>query len=92
MIHEASMDAAYVLSGNIEQLEEVDHGRDVRAVCTIAAQLRDARTRAVIWSGTASEAVPVRKRNVAGVVTGLSAAVRIAIDRLVASMEEDVRQ
>lgn len=92
VIHEASMDAAYVLSGTIEQLEEVDHGRDVRAVCTIAAQLRDARTRAVIWSGTASEAVPVRKRNVAGVVTGLSAAVRIAIDRLVASMEEDVRQ
>ena len=33
-VHERGSEAAYVLSGNIERLEEVDQGRDVRAVCT----------------------------------------------------------
>ena len=84
-IHERGMEAAYVLTGNIERLEEEDQGRDVRAVCTISAQLMDARTGSVVWSHTASETIPVTTRNVAGVVTSLSAAARTAVDRLVAS-------
>jgi ABC-type uncharacterized transport system auxiliary subunit len=89
-VHERGIEAAYVLTGNIERLEEVDQGRDVRAVCTISAQLMDARTGSVVWNDTASEAVPVEKRNVAGVVSNLSVAARTAIDRLVASMAREV--
>jgi ABC-type uncharacterized transport system auxiliary subunit len=89
-IHERGIEAAYVLSGNIERLEEVDQGGHVRAVCTISAQLMDARTGSVIWNHTASEAVPVDKRNVAGVVNSLSAAARTAVDRLAASMATEV--
>ena len=59
-VHERGIEAAYVLTGNIERLEEVDQGRDVRAVCTISAQLMDARTGSVVWSHTASEAVRVQ--------------------------------
>src|SRR4051794_36263534 len=36
-IHERGMAAAYVLTGNIERLEEEDQGSYVRAVCTISA-------------------------------------------------------
>ena len=72
--HERGTEPAYVLTGNIERLEEVDQGRDVRAVCTISAQLMEAQTGSVVWNGTASEAVPVDTRNVAGVVSSLSAA------------------
>jgi uncharacterized lipoprotein YmbA len=89
-LHERGSDAAYVLSGNIERLEEVDEGRDVRAVCAISAQLLDTRMRSVVWSHSASEAVRVEKRNITGVVSGLSAAARTAADRLLESMAEQL--
>ena len=82
---------AYVLSGNIEKLvEEVDMGRDVRAVCTISAQLVDTRTRSVVWSHTASETVKVEKREMVGVVSSLSAAAQTAADRLLKSMRQEL--
>jgi ABC-type uncharacterized transport system auxiliary subunit len=87
-INENGSDAAYVLSGNIERFEEVDEGRDVRVVCTISAQLLETRTRSVLWSDTVSETVPVEKRDIRGVVSSLSAAVRMTTDRLIQSMEE----
>lgn len=86
--HERGSEADYVLSGNIERFEELDQGRDVRAVCTISAQLLKRETRSVVWSDTASETVPVEERNVAGVVSSLSAAARSAADRLLKSMAE----
>jgi ABC-type uncharacterized transport system auxiliary subunit len=89
-VHERGLQTAYVLTGNIERLEELDEGRDVRAICTISAQLIDTRTGSVVWSHTASEAVPVEKRNVAGVVSSLSAAARTAVDRLVASVSKEL--
>ena len=79
-----------MLSGNIERLEEVDHGRDVRVVCTISAQLLDTRTKSVVWSHTASETVQVEKRDMAGVVSSLSAAAHAAADRLLKSMTEEL--
>ncbi|MFB3902043.1 MAG: ABC-type transport auxiliary lipoprotein family protein [Acidobacteriota bacterium] len=88
--HERGTEAAYLLSGKIEQLEEVDSGREVRAVCTISAELRDVRTGQIVWSHTASEMVPVEKRNVAGVVSSLSAAAQTAVDRLVESMRDQL--
>jgi len=89
-VHERGPKAAYVLSGNIQRLEEVDQGRDVRAVCTISAQLLDTRTSSVVWSQTASETVPVEKRDIRGVVSSLSAAARTAADRLLSSMREEL--
>jgi ABC-type uncharacterized transport system auxiliary subunit len=89
-VHERGIGAAYVLTGNIERLEEVDQGSDVRAVCTVSAQLVDARNGSVVWNHTASEAIPVQTRNVAGVVVGLSAAARTVVDRLVASVAKEL--
>jgi ABC-type uncharacterized transport system auxiliary subunit len=89
-LHEPSSEPAYVLSGNIEQLEEVDQGRDVHAVCTISAQLLDTRTKSVVWSHTASASVPVEKRDMRGVVSSLSAAAQTAADRLLKSMAEEL--
>ncbi len=77
----------FVLSGTLEQLEEVDEARHVTAVCSISAQLVDTRTRAVVWSRTATERVPVAEREVPGVVNGLTTAVRATVDRLVADMQ-----
>jgi ABC-type uncharacterized transport system auxiliary subunit len=89
-VTQRGVEAAYVLSGNIEKLEEVDQDRDVRAVCTISAQLLDTRTRSVVWSHTASQTIKVEKRDMAGVVSSLSAAARTAADRLVKSMMDEL--
>ena len=89
-VYERGIEAAYVLTGNIERLEEVDQGGDVRAVCTISTQLKDARTGLLVWSHTASETVRVQQRDVAGVVSSLSAAARTAVDRLVASLKTEL--
>jgi uncharacterized lipoprotein YmbA len=89
-VHEHGSDAAYVLSGNIDRLEEVDQGRDVNVVCTISAQLLDTRTRSVVWSHTASETVHVEKHDIRGVVSSLSSAARTAADRLLKSMTEEL--
>jgi len=90
-VHERGSEAAYALSGNIERLEEVDQGSDVRVVCTISAQLLDTRTRSVVWSHTASETVQVEKRDIRGVVSSLAAAARTGADRLLNSMTEELR-
>jgi ABC-type uncharacterized transport system auxiliary subunit len=89
-VHERGIEAAYVLTGTIERLEEVDQDGDVQAVCTISALLVEARSGSLVWQHTASEAVPVRQRNVAGVVVSLSSAARAVIDRLAASVAKDL--
>jgi ABC-type uncharacterized transport system auxiliary subunit len=77
-----AVEPEYVLRGRIERMEEVDEGRDVRVVCMISAQLLDTRTKSIVWSGTESQTVEVEDRNVAGIVSGLSAAARAAVDNL----------
>jgi ABC-type uncharacterized transport system auxiliary subunit len=89
-VHEHGSEVAYVLSGNIERLEEVDQGRDVSVVCTISAKLLDTRTRSVVWTHTASETVHVEKHDIRGVVSSLSSAARTAADRLLKSMAEEL--
>jgi ABC-type uncharacterized transport system auxiliary subunit len=84
---EARAATDFVLSGTLERFEEVDADAGVTALCAISAQVVDTRTQSVVWSGTATERVPVKQRDVAGVVDGLGTAVRATVDRLVAEME-----
>jgi ABC-type uncharacterized transport system auxiliary subunit len=82
------LEPAYVLKGNIEQLEELDLGRDVRVVCTVSAQLVDIKAKSIIWSHTASQSIAVEDRNMAGVVGSLSVAAQLSVDELVKSLAE----
>jgi ABC-type uncharacterized transport system auxiliary subunit len=90
-LQEAGVEAAYTLKGAIERLEEVDQGNDVRAICTISAQLLDTQTKSIVWRHTASHTVAVQRRNVAGVVSTLSDAVRLTVDDLVRSLGETLQ-
>ena len=87
---EVGTEPTYVLDGNIERLEEVDDGREVHAVCTLSVQLMDKQTKSVIWSRTASRTVAVQTRNVAGVVSSLSTAVRMTVDEIVKTLMESL--
>jgi ABC-type uncharacterized transport system auxiliary subunit len=81
--------AAYLLTGAIERLEEVDDGRNVQAVVELSAQLVDTRAHKIVWRHSEIASEPVARRDVPGVVDGLSAATRRAIDGLIASLESD---
>jgi ABC-type uncharacterized transport system auxiliary subunit len=83
-------DAAYVLTGGIDRLEEVDDGASVHAVVELSAQLVDTRARQTVWRHSETASEPVMKRDVPGVVISLSAATRRAIDALVASLESQM--
>jgi ABC-type uncharacterized transport system auxiliary subunit len=80
----------FVLTGSIERFEEVDDAGSVAAVCTVSAQLVESRTGALVWSHTATERVGVDQRDVAGVVNGLTMAVRRTVDDLVATMQPEL--
>jgi ABC-type uncharacterized transport system auxiliary subunit len=82
--------AAYILTGAIERLEEVDDGVNVHAVVELSAQLVDTRTQKTVWRHAEMASEPVMKRDVPGVVSSLSAATRRAIDAMVASLESHV--
>jgi ABC-type uncharacterized transport system auxiliary subunit len=84
------VDTDFVLNGTIDRLDEVDEGRNVAAVCALSARLRDTRTGSVVWSGRIAERVALGQRDVAGLVNGLTTAVRNGVDRLVADMEVEL--
>lgn len=87
---EKGIKAAYVLSGQIERLEEVDSGREVAVECVLSAELTDAQTGSAIWSDRASETLPVSQRYVRGVVNTLTHASHDAVDSLVKSLAEEI--
>lgn len=91
-LSEKGIKAAYVLSGQIERLEEVDRGREVAVECVISAELADSHIGSVIWSDRASETLPVTQRNVKGVVNALTQASNNAVDSLVKSMVKKIAQ
>jgi len=83
-------DGRYLLTGAIERLEEVDDGRDVRAVGQFSAQRVDTRAQKTLWRHSEIASEQVNKRDVSGVVGSLSAATRRAVDALIASLESDL--
>ena len=86
--HERGIQPAYILTGSIDRLEEVDAPGHVRVVCALSAQLIDTQTGAIVWTGVASETVSVEERNVAGIVRSLSSAVQTTVDELMKSMRQ----
>ena len=80
----------YLMSGRIEQLEEIDSAEGVRVVARLSAELLDLRTGAMVWAGEAGEASKVETRNVNSVVQEMSHAVQKSIDKLVASLNQQI--
>jgi uncharacterized lipoprotein YmbA len=79
-----------VLSGRLARLDEVDYGGGVRVETRLVAELVNRRTGETLWTGEASETSNIETRTVASVVGALSHAVQISINRLIASMDQQV--
>jgi uncharacterized lipoprotein YmbA len=80
----------YVLSGRVERLDEIDYGPGVRVEARVLAEMVDRRTGEALWTGDETETSKLETRTVASVVDAMSHAVERSIDRLVASLDQQL--
>ena len=78
----------YLITGALDQLEEIDNGRDVRIAVGISAQLTNVKTGEVIWSDTSSEVTRPEHRTVPSIVEGMSQVTNMSVDHLLSSMQK----
>ena len=72
----------YILRGNIESLEEVDSADNVVGRVVLNAELVDAKTRAIVWTGRGAHEAAVEQRSVDSIVRVLNEGVRQSIEHL----------
>jgi len=88
--YEGQQSADYLLSGRLEQLEEVDYGEGVRVEAKLSAELMNLRTGSIVWTGDAAQTSKVEGHDVNSVVTEMSRVLQVSIDRLLTGMEHQV--
>jgi hypothetical protein len=49
-----------LLTGRLEQLDEIDYGGSVRVQARLSAELMNLRTGAIVWTGDASQTLEAR--------------------------------
>jgi ABC-type uncharacterized transport system auxiliary subunit len=80
--YDGHADIDYILSGQLEKLEEVDDQAGVKVEVTISAQITRAATGETVWSNSVSEVSTVSKRTVPGVVSQMNRTTDLAINKL----------
>jgi ABC-type uncharacterized transport system auxiliary subunit len=80
----------YLLTGRLEQLDEIDYGGGVKAEAKLSAELTNLRTGAIVWTGDAAGTSKVDGHDVNSVVAEMNRALQGSIDRLLASMAQQV--
>jgi uncharacterized lipoprotein YmbA len=80
----------WLLTGSIDQLEEVDQGARVSVEVALSAKLVNVRSGDVVWQGKSSKIGGIEQHSVPGVVAEMSRLMTAAIDGLVTSMQDRV--
>jgi ABC-type uncharacterized transport system auxiliary subunit len=88
--YDGSRDVNYVLSGRLEQLEEVDYQGSVKVQVAISAEMTSIATGATVWSNAVSEIGDVSNRDVPAVVSEMNRTMERAIEKLLSPMPADV--
>jgi ABC-type uncharacterized transport system auxiliary subunit len=89
-LQDGQRSSEYLLTGTIEQLQEIDRGKEVSVSVELSARLIDLKTGGTIWRGSSRKEGRVDQRSVAGVVAEMSRQMGDAVDVLVSSMDERV--
>lgn len=79
-------DNDYIFSGKLQKLEEVDSQGVVKVEVAISAQITNTRTGVMVWSNAVSQAAPVSKRTVPGIVSQMNEAVEMALTKLLSTI------
>ncbi len=77
----------YLITGTLDDLEEVDQGRQVFINVSITAQLVNVKTGDFVWSDVSSESTSLEDHTMPRLIAGMSQAADQAITNLVASMQ-----
>jgi ABC-type uncharacterized transport system auxiliary subunit len=72
----------YVLSGRIDELDEIDYEGGVKVQVAISAQMVSVATGATVWSNSVSEVGTVSQRDVPAVVSAMNGTMGQAIEKL----------
>lgn len=80
--YDGRSDIDYVLSGRLEQLEEIDYDGGVKVEVAISAQMTNLATGTTVWTNQASEVGTVGQRDVPAVVAAMNATIGRAIEKL----------
>lgn len=72
----------YVLSGRLEELDEIDYDRGVKVQVAISAQMVSVATGATVWTNSVSEVGTVSQRDVPAVVSAMNGTMGRAIEKL----------
>ena len=83
--------ADLLLRSRIERLEEVDFENGVKVYSTISAELLEASTSRVVWTGRGEASETVSSPEVRQVVAKLSEATAASVKQLVAGLSEHLR-
>jgi ABC-type uncharacterized transport system auxiliary subunit len=75
-------DVDYVLSGRLDELEEIDYESGVKVQVTISAQMVSVATGATVWSNSVSDVGTVSQHDVPAVVAAMNGSMGRAIDKL----------
>jgi ABC-type uncharacterized transport system auxiliary subunit len=89
-LYDGRPDSQYVLSGRLEQLEEIDYKGGVKVEVAISAQMTDLVTSATVWTNAVSEMGDVNKSDVPSVVTEMNRTLERAIQKLLSPMPAEV--
>ncbi len=81
-LYDGRSDVDYVLSGRLEDLEELDYGGGVKVEVAISAQMVNLANGATVWSNAVSEVGTVDKRDVPTVVAEMNRTMDRAIEKL----------
>ena len=72
----------YVLSGRLEELEEIDYQSGVKVRVAISAQMTNLATGATVWTNSVSEDGTVSQRNMPAIVSEMNGTMARAIEKL----------
>ena len=80
--YDGRSDVDYVLSGRLEELNEIDYEGGVKVQVVISAQMVRLATGATVWTNSVSEVGTVSQRDVPAVVSAMNATMGRAIEKL----------
>jgi ABC-type uncharacterized transport system auxiliary subunit len=88
--YDGSRDVNYVLSGRLDQLDEIDYQGSVKVQVAMSAEMTSIATGATVWSNAVSEIGDVNQRDVPAVVSEMNRTMERAINKLLSPKPADV--
>ena len=88
-VYDGSRDVNYVLSGRLDQFDEIDYQGSVKVQVAMSAEMTSIATGATVWSNAVSEIGDVNQRDVPAVVSEMNRTMERAISKLLSPMPAD---